>query len=88
MKLRSLRHQRPSGYAEHQTQLYTNKVTAARGEFITHLGNFCKNKLDDGWLSEREDPKKLKKSLTNIFTTVNRCYDKSEKQHSNHNKEG
>ena len=37
-----------------------HEVTGSRGAFITHFSNFCKNKIDDGWLAEREDPKKLK----------------------------
>ena len=56
---------------------FLHEVTDARGTFITHFSNFCKNKFDNGWLAETEDPKKLKESLTNIVTIVNRCYNKS-----------
>ena len=38
---------------------------------------FCKNKIDDGWLAEREDPKKLKELSIYIATIVNGCYNKS-----------
>ena len=30
----------------------THKVTDARGAFITHFSNFCKSKVDHGWLTE------------------------------------
>ena len=54
-----------------------HEVTGALGGFITYFSNFCKRKIGDGWLTEREDPKKLKESLTNIVTTLNSCYNKS-----------
>ena len=53
------------------------EVTGEHGAFITHFSNFCKSKIDDGWLAEKEDPKKLKETLINIATIVKRCYDKS-----------
>ena len=58
-------------------RLIVHKVTAALGAFITHFSNFCESKIDDGWLAEREDPKKLKKLSNSIATIVNRSYNKS-----------
>ena len=53
-----------------------SEVTRAHGAFFTHFSNFCKNKIDDGWLAEREDTKKLTESSINITAVVNRCYNK------------
>ena len=78
IRLRPLRHKRSSGYTEHQAQLYTKlQFAGARGTFIIHFSYFCKNKIDNGWLAEREDPKKLKESSSNIATISNWCYNKS-----------
>ena len=44
----------------------------ARGGFITYISNFYRNNIDNGWLAEREGPRKLKESLTSIFAIVNR----------------
>ena len=73
MRLRSLHHKRPSRYAEHWAQLYTKLQAHVKHSF--HISAFSvKNKIDDGWLAEREDPKKLKESLINIVRIVNgRC---------------
>ena len=55
---------------------YTQLDTGAYGAFVRHFCNFCKNKIDHGWLAEREDPEKLKESLIHIATIVNRSYNK------------
>lgn len=54
-----------------------HNVADARAIFSTYFTKFCKNKIEDGWLAEREDPKKLKESSTNILAIVNKCYNKS-----------
>ena len=69
IRLRSLRHKRSSGYAEHQAQLYRNSQT--HGGFIKHFSNFCENKIDNGWLAESEHPQILKELWTNIVIIVN-----------------
>ena len=45
---------------------------------FTNFSNFCENKIDNGWLAEIEDPKKLKELSANITAIVNWCYNKSE----------
>ena len=40
---------------------------------FTNFSNFCENKIDNGWLAQIEDPKKLKELSANITTIVNWC---------------
>ena len=42
-------------------------------QFLYHMqipAICCKTKIDDGWLTKGEDPKKLKESFTNIVTII------------------
>ena len=62
-RLRSLRYKRLSGYGEHLHLLHT-KTQAHVVHSLLISEFFRKNKIDNGWLAEGEDPKKMKESLT------------------------